>query len=197
RGEETVPRDRSVGGLDTDRGGEGGGLTDGTTGVGAHGERCLTGGQGRCRAATGAAGGPVVVPRVAGGAVRRVLGGGAHRELVEVRLAENRDAGRAQACGHRRVVGRNVALEHLRGAGGGRVGGGEHVLERDRDTGQRAELLARGQAGVHGTGGLECGVGAHVEEGVDLAVHLGDPVQVCPGDLLRGDLAGCDPTGEL
>ena len=49
--------------------------------------------------------------------------------------------------GHRRVVRREPALEDLRAGRGGHVRGDEHVLQRQRDAGQRAELLARRRGG--------------------------------------------------
>ena len=78
-------------------------------------------GQRRGRAAAGAARDPGEVPRVAGRAVRRVLGGGAHGELVHVRLAQDHDPGGPQPRGDRGVVGRAPALEDLRARGGRHV----------------------------------------------------------------------------
>ena len=77
------------------------------------------------------------VPRVAGGPVRRVLGGRAHGELVHVRLAQDRDPGGPKPRRHGGVVRRPPALEDLRPAGGGHVDRGEDVLECQRDAGQR------------------------------------------------------------
>ena len=55
-------------------------------------------------------------------------------------------------------------------AGGGHVRGGEHVLERERDAGQRRRGRAAGvERGVHQRGGLQRGVGGDVQEGV----HVG------------------------
>ncbi len=87
------------------------------------------------------------------GPVRGVLGRGAHRELVHVGLAEDDDVGVEQPLGDRRVVRRDPALQDLRAAGGRRARVGQHVLERQRHAGQRAERLARGDLGVD-RGGL-------------------------------------------
>src|SRR5690606_25281024 len=136
-GDEAVPRDRAVGGLGADGGGDRGGLADRATGVGADRERSLVRRERRSGTTTGATRDTAGVPRVAGGAVGRVLGGRTHRELVHVGLAEDGDPGLAQLRGERRVVGRDPALEDLRPARGGHVRGGEHVLERERHTGER------------------------------------------------------------
>src|SRR5699024_1350348 len=65
-GDDAEARDRPVGGFDADGAGECGGLANGSAGVGAHGQRCLEPGQGRCRTAGGSAGDVIEVPRVAG-----------------------------------------------------------------------------------------------------------------------------------
>src|SRR5690606_17256728 len=177
-GDQAVAGDRAVGGLGADGGGDRGGLADGAAGVGADGQRGLVRGQRRRRAAAGAAGDARGVPRIAGRPVGGVLGGGPHRELVHVGLAEDRDARGAQLAGQGGVVGRHPALEDLRGAGGGHVGRGEHVLERQRSSGQRrGGGRTGGQRGVHRGGGLERALTGDVQEGVDLAVDLGDAVQ--------------------
>ena len=70
-------------------------------------------------------------------AVTGVLVRRAHRELVHVRLADHRRAGRRQAPHRRRRVQRPVALEDP-GAGGGRHAlGAEQVLDRERHARQR------------------------------------------------------------
>ena len=84
-----------------------------------------------------AAGDAVEVPRVAGRAVRAVLGGGAHGELVHVGLAEDRMPASRSRVDERRVVRRDPALEDLRAARRRQALGGEDVLERERHTGER------------------------------------------------------------
>ena len=135
-------------------------------------------------AAAGAAGDPVEVPRVVGGAVRRVLGGGAHRELVHVGLAEDRQAGGAQPGDDGGVVRRHPALEDLRAAGGGQPAGGQHVLDRDRDAVERRWRGCR-RRGARRTAAACASAPSRVdvEEGVDGAVDRGDPVEVGPGQL--------------
>ena len=88
----------------------------------------------------------VEVPRVVRRAVRGVLGRRAHRELVHVGLAERHQAGRAHPGDDRRVVRRDPALEDLRPGGRRHAEGAEHVLDRDRHAGERAELARRPRA---------------------------------------------------
>ena len=78
------------------------------------------------------------VARVAGGPERRVLGGRAHRELVEVGLADGTAPAPTQPLDDGRVVRRAPALEDPRRAGGGDATRAEVVLERDRHAGERA-----------------------------------------------------------
>ena len=152
------------------------------------------GGDGRGRAAARAAGDAVEVPRVVGRTVRGVLGRRAHRELVHVRLAERHETGGARARDDRRVERRHVALEDLRSARRGHVGRDEHVLDRERHAGDGAELLAGGAAAVDVGRDIERVV-ADVQEGVDVAVHGRDAVEVGlrrldARDLARGELVG-------
>ena len=98
-GDQAVARHRAVGGFDADRRGQRGGLPDRPAGIRPDRQRRLERGQRRGAAAAGTAGHPVDVPRVARRPERRVLGGRAHRELVHVRLAQDRDARGAQPRG--------------------------------------------------------------------------------------------------
>ena len=93
----------------------------------------------------------------------------------------------------RRVVGRRPALEDLRPAGGGHVGGGEDVLQRQRHPGQRRrQLLAGRDRGVDAGGRGQRLLLRDVQERVVLAVGVGDPVQAGPGHLGRRHLLGGD-----
>ena len=145
---EAVARDAAVGRLGADRAGDGRGLADRATGVGADRERRLERRDDRRRAAAGAAGDPLEVPRVVARAVGAVLGGGAHRELVHVGLAEDRHPGLAQPGHEGRVVRRHPALQDLRAAGRRQALGRHDVLDGDRHAGQRVQRLAGGAAPV-------------------------------------------------
>jgi hypothetical protein len=110
-GDDAVARDGPVRGTQADDAAEGGRLLDRPARIGAErpgGEPSCDGGRGAARGAAGHARG---VPGVAGGAVRRVLRGRAHGELVEVRLAEDGKAGLLAAGGDGRVEDGDVALE--------------------------------------------------------------------------------------
>ena len=79
-------------------------------------------------------------------------GGGEVGQFGEHRLGEDHRAGLAQVRGERRVVGRDVALEGHRPAGGRQVGGVDVVLERDRNAVQRPAHLAGLALGVEPVG---------------------------------------------
>ena len=134
--DEAVARDAAVGRLGADRAGDGRGLADRATGVGADRQRGLERRDDRRRAAAGPAGDPVEVPRVAARAVGAVLGGGAHRELVHVGLAEDRHPGLAQPGHQGRVVRRHPALQDLRAAGRRQALRRHDVLDGDRHAGE-------------------------------------------------------------
>ena len=72
----------------------------------------------------------------------------------------------------------------------------EHVLQRQRNAGQRAEGLARGALAVDRPRGLDRVVVQDVQERVHALVHLGDAVEMSAGDLLAGHLAVGDRLGE-
>ena len=116
-----------------------------------------------------------------------MLGGGAHRELVHVGLAQDRQAGRAQPGDDGGVVRRHPALEDPRAAGRGQALGGHHVLDRDRHAVEGRRGLAARAARVGRGGLLERALGVDVQERVHPPVDLGDPVRCVWVDLDRGD----------
>ncbi len=197
QGHEAVARDPAVRRLHADRAGDRARLADRAAGVGADRQRCLVRRDRGRAAAAGAARDAAEVPRVVGRAVGAVLGGGAHRELVHVGLAEDRQAGRAQPGDDRGVVRRHPALEDPRPAGRGQPTGGEHVLDRDRYAVQRARRRPGGAALVGRRGVAERSLGVDLQEGVHGAVDLGDPVEVGLGDLDAGRLARRQRVGDL
>ena len=134
---EAVARDAAVGRLRAHGRGDGRRLPDRAAGVGAGRERRLEGREHRARATAGAAGDAVQVPRVVRRAVGGVLGRAAHRELVHVGLAEDRQAGLAQLGHDGRVVGRDPALEDLAAARRRQALRRHDVLDRDRHAGER------------------------------------------------------------
>ena len=78
--------------------------------------------------------------------VRGVLRRGAHREFVEVRLAQDHDVMIKKSAGHGRVVRRQPALQDLGSTCGRSAAVGEDVLERQGHPGERPELIRRRQS---------------------------------------------------
>ena len=107
--DDAVARDGAVGRAQADDPAERGRLLDRAAGVGAERPRREPRRHGGRRAAARAAGHARRVPRIERRAERRVLGGRAHRELVGVRLAEQRQPGVLDARGDGRVVDGDVA----------------------------------------------------------------------------------------
>ncbi len=196
-GDDAEARDRPVGWLDADGSGERGGLADGSAGVGAHGQRGLESGEGCSCAAGGTAGDVFEVPWVAGVAEGRVLGRRAHGEFVEVGLAEHRQTGGLDLVVHRRFVGRDPVLEHLRPGGRTRAFGDDEVLQRDRDAGQGVDVLTGGALGVDGLRGLQGEFVGDGDEGVEVILGGGDAVEVGLRDFDGGELAGLQSCGEF
>ena len=196
QGDRAVAAHPAVRRLDADRTGDVRGLADRSAGVRAESERCFERGHRRCRAAARAARDAVEIPRVTGRAVRGVLGGRAHRELVHIGLAERHEAGSAGARHDGRVVGRQVALEDLRSARGGLIRRDQDVFDRQRNAGERMQLLPRRACAVDGVG---CGQGTvvDVQERVHIPVDGRDPIQERLGGLAAGDLAGGELVCEL
>src|SRR5258706_504186 len=115
------------------------------------------------------------VPRVARGAEGGVLGGGAHRELVHVELAEQDRPRRVEPRDHRRVVRRDEAVEDLRTRGGTDAARAEQVLEGDRDTVERSPRIARLEAGIGLGRAAERVLPGDGEEGPQLRIDALDP----------------------
>src|SRR6185312_6128594 len=92
------------------------------------------------------------------------------------------------------VVRRRPTLENLRSASGRHVSGGEHVLERQRDAGQRRrQRLTCGHGGVHPGSLGQRPFLRNVQKRVVLLVCLGDLIQARTGRLGGRHLLGGDP----
>ena len=195
--DEAVAADPAVGGLHPDHAAQRGGLADRATRVGAEREGREARGHGRRAAPARAARHPGEVAGVAGGAERRVLGGRAHGELVEVRLADGHRAGGGEALHDGGVVGREPAVEDLRRAGGGDAPGAEVVLEGDRHPGERPGVVAGGHRAVDLLGrGAGLGGGDQVE-GVDLQLGGLDGGEVLVEHVDRRPGAAADGGSQL
>jgi hypothetical protein len=123
--------------------------------------------------ARGTAGNALGIPGVPRRPEAGVLGRRAHRELVHVRLAEQRQPHLLAARGDRRVEDRLVARQDLRGRRRLDPAGRDQVLERDRDA-FALDLVDRDQ---------EC---------MQLGVALVDRRPVGAVQLGGGDLAALD-----
>ena len=195
--DDAVPGRRPVGRLDADGAGHRTGLTNGPSGVGTESQRGLESSQAGGRSAARATRNSVEVPRVVGGAEGRGLGRGSHGELVQVRLAQDHHAGVLASGDDGRVIGRDPSLQHPGRGRGGQSLGAEEILHGQRHTGQRTELLTVGDPRVNPSGSFQGTVVINQKEGTHVAVDLADPVQVCLGDLLAGDLAGRNACAEF
>jgi hypothetical protein len=107
-----------------------------------------------------------------------VLGRRPHSELVHVGLAERHETRGTQARDRGRVVGRNPTLENLGARGRRHVDRAEHVLDRNRNTGEWPERVAGGALLVDARRGRD-GIRRDVEERVNPTVDGGDTVEVC------------------
>ena len=133
----------------------------------------------------------VEVPRVVGRAVRRVLGGRAHRELVHVGLAEHHQCRRRAAAPR---SSRRTAAASPRGSSSRPVVGtprvAMHVLDRDRHAGQRAERARRpARAASTARAAASAPSASTCRNACTRLVDRGDPVEVGPGHLIGGGLA--------
>jgi len=154
------------------------------------------GGDGRRGSTTGTAGGALRVPWVAARAEGRVLRGRAHRELVEVRLANDQGTGGPELANYRGLVRRVVALEDPRSARRWQAVSADVVLDAHRDSSQWADFVAARQGAIDGGGLLEQLVPADRKEGVDArfsALRVNDRFERGSQKLGRPKLAGTKP----
>ena len=194
--DEAVAGDGAIGGLHAGDAAVGGGLADGAAGIAAQRVPALPCRHSGGRAAGGTAGHPLQIPRVAGGAVKAGLGGGAHGELVHVQLAHHHAACGAELFHDRGVIGRRELAQDLGGAGGLDVQRADVVLHAGRHTGQRTGgpfclVLVQRSGLCHGL------FGQHGNEGVVLALTGGNGVQRCPGRLPGAHLSGPNGRAQL
>ena len=156
-GHDPEPADAAVCGLHADDAAQRGGLADAAAGVRADAQRRMKRGDDGGGTAGAAAGDARQIPGVGRRTVGRMLGRGAHRELVHVRLAQDHGSGGSQPGGDGRVERRDVALEDPRAGGRLTALDRDQVLERHRDAAQRMESVERRGAGAAGRG--DAGVG--------------------------------------
>ena len=132
-GNDAEARDGAVRGHQTNEATEGGGLSNRATRIGTERPRSKPCCDDCGRATRRAAGHARLVPRIACRAIGRVLGRGAHRKLVEVRLAETDEPSRIATSHDIGILERNEALEDLRAGRRRHTLGREQILVCDRD----------------------------------------------------------------
>ncbi len=185
------------GGLDPVEPAVGRGDADGPTAVAAERERRHAGRHGDGGTGARTAGRQVGVPRVARRGAHRVVPDRAVPELGNRGLPQQDRAGRTGTfhddvvlVGHEVEVGRRtVAVAD--------PPGGDEVLDRQRDPGQRAQALPSGQSGVHGRRLLPRGVGGQFHERVQRAVERPDAGEGRLGHLGRGHRPVADEAGHV
>ncbi len=194
-GDDAVARHHAVRGLHAHHAAEGRRLTDGAAGVRPEGQRHEPGRDRRGASAGRAAWHARDVPRVVRGAEGARFGGRPERELVHVQLAQRHHPCVKRALHRRGRVGRDVALQHVRRAGGVRARHVHVVLVGNGDAGQ-------GPHGVEGAAGdgivdvRRLGAGGffrHLEEGVHPPVLALDTVEHRCGHLSGRELPGGEP----
>ena len=168
-------------------------MADRATGVAADGERCESGCDGGCGSAAGSAGDAIGSPGSAGGAEGRVFGRRAHGEFVHVRLADQDAVGFAESLDAICVVGREPAVEHPAGTGGGLIGCDQQVLESDGESGEWSEWLAGRASPIDRLGHLTRLIASDMQEGSDRLVVRRDGRQAGLGQCQ----GRCSARGEL
>ena len=194
-GDEAVAADAAVGWLDADNAAERRGLADRAAGIAAERDGHDASGDG-CRAAAAAAAGHAGdIPRIERWPEARVFGARTHRVLVEVGLADDDGTGIDEALDRGGGVRRLVRAEHVAAAGCRAPVEAEVVLERDRHTGERADVLALGDASVDGLGLLDRGaraIGEDGDVGLELGLSRGEGVERAASDRFgAGALRAC------
>ena len=189
-GDEAEPADDAIRRLDPDDAAQGGRLADRPAGVAAEAQRGEAGGDRRGAPTAGTTRNARGVVWVARWSERRVLGARAHRELVEVGLADDHRPGVLQPGHDRGVVRRLPSLEDPRRTGRGDSPSAHVVLQGHRDTGQRAGVVAGDDGGVDGGGGETRLFDEYEVEGVNVLVAAGDGGEVLFEHVDRAALAG-------
>src|SRR5204863_2996328 len=129
----------------------------------------------RARAARGAAGDVIRVPRIAAIAPVLVVPGGPVRELGHVQRADVERTGEVEALQRRGSFGSEPALADLRAAVRHAAGAVEHVLVRERDAAERSYSRAVARL--------------LVDEGVDARLPALDAPAAGLQQIFRGKLA--------
>src|SRR4029453_18098283 len=116
--------------------------------------------------------------------VRRILVGGAERELMEVRFADEDRARLPQATHHRGIAPGDVTVSYARCRGRWRVAKIDDVLERNRDAMKRAAIPARSDLLIGFFRLRYRVVVQHADERVERSILLRYPLEASLGHRL-------------
>ena len=185
----------AVGGFRSDQAAERGRLADRTAGIRPRRAHCDPRRHRRGRSAGGTTGHQhgIGILTSLPGIFHRPIGrghvGGAHRELIHVRLAEEHRAIAQQVRGHRALIGWDEGAEDLAASRCPHALGAEQILDRQRDTGQRA-MVTGGQRLVGGPRLVDRLAVHDIQIGVQAGVQRLDPIQVGKRQFLGRERAG-------
>ncbi len=191
-GDHPEARDAPIGGFESDGVGQRAGLADRAAGIRAERAHRLAHRHGCRRSAAAAAGHAREIPRIVRRAIRRILGARSHGEFIHVELAQRDRARREQAFHHRRGVRRDESRQDARSGGCFHAFGIQHVFQRQGNAGQRREGALFRQAPI---GRARLGQRlffGHAQEGVHVAVHGANAIEMGGGQLDRRDLFGAE-----
>ncbi len=109
---------------------------------------------------------------------------------MHVELSEEHSPSHLEPADDFRILGWNAILEDIAGSRGANARGVHQVLERNRDSMERAFPASAIDFGFRGARLRQCGIRCDQDEGVQLGVELFDSGETCFGQLDRGDLLG-------
>ena len=116
---------------------------------------------------------------------RRVFGGGAHSELVQIRVPDKDRARLTQVFRQRRFIRRNHSIKRERASGGRHVGCVDIVFEGDGYAVQRPTDLALRALAIESLGFLDR-MKVHYDHRIELVLVCRDAREILLDDLARG-----------
>src|SRR5215472_169013 len=187
-GNHSIPREAPVGWLEPHCIGQRCRLADASSGIGSQGAEYLPSSDSCGGAAGRAPWRATQIPRIVGGKESGGFSRRAHRELVLIQLAEDRQAGAFEKLHCGGVVGRNESGEDFRSSGGLHPLGKEEVFHRDRNSIQRAQR-SRLSAVIRGLCRGECALRVDPKKGLDPRIYRFNAAQAGMGRLDGRDFA--------
>ena len=195
--EDAVAADSSKGGLEADEAAEGRGDADRAAGIRTEGEAAESSGEGGGRAAARAAGNAVRVPRIANGAVVRIVARDAVGPFMQTGLADHHGSGGGQLLDDGAVEIGDEVVHDLRTDGGLDALGVEEIFGGVRNAVELAAVVARLDF-LLGLPRLCEGVfGGDGDEGVQAGLPFFDEVQQVLSEFDGGEFASLDSGSEI